>query len=146
MSRPAFNDFSTAFSPEASGVAIAGTTLTTSVTTDRFGTDRYSAIIVYLEIGAVSGTLDVKLRTVMPDGSLVGTGGTGIEIAAATQITGSGKSGFGFVGSGNAVFTTASLSAGTFKTLPLGQMCDILLTVSGGGSIVVTRFDVILIR
>lgn len=140
MSKPAFNDFSSKFIPEVSGVEIAGTTITSSKTTDVFGVDRYSGIIVFLDVTVGAGTLDVKLRTIMPDDA------TFIEIAAATQITATSKSGFGFVSAGNAVFTDAALAAGTFKTIPLGQKCNILLTVSGGGSITVNRFDVILVR
>lgn len=138
MSKPAFNDFSTKFVPEALGVEVLGS-VAADVTTDKFGVDRYSGIIVYLDIASITGTLDVKLRTIMPDDT------TGIQIAAMTQITAAGKFGMGFVSAGNAVFTDAALAAGTFKTIPLGQKCDIFLDVTTG-PVVITRFDVILVR
>lgn len=126
MSKPAGNNFSTDFIPEVAGVELSGNLLV-SKTCDRFGIDRYTGVIFYIEIGTVTGTnptLDIKLRTLMPNDQP-------IQVAASAQITVAGKYGFGCVSSGNTVFTDATLLAGTFRAMPLGDTCDILFTVGG---------------
>lgn len=152
MSRPSYNDFCTSFRPEVAGVEIQGTTLLADAACDWFGVDRYSGIIVFVNVGTVGGTsptLTVRLRTIMPDGASDAEKGDGtkIELAASASITATGKYGFGFVSSGNDVFTDASLAAGTFLNIPLGMCCDLLLDVGGTSpSFVITSLEVILVR
>lgn len=109
---------------------LASAAQTATFTTETKGADRFVGVIVLVKVSAVSGTtptLDVKLQTLMPDGS------TWCDIAAMTQITSALNKALFFLSSGSAEYTVVdgTLTAGTIKTVPLGRVIRVKGVIGG---------------
>jgi hypothetical protein len=94
------------------------------------GADRFTQLLLVIKTANVTGTgptLDVKLQTLLPDGT------TWCDIAAFTQITNATTRVMGFISSGNAEFqqTDGTLAANTIKTVPLGRVLRLKLVIGG---------------
>lgn len=114
-----------------------------SFTSEEFGTDRVSQLIIEATIGTVTGTsptLNLYLQTKMPDE-------TWRDIAAFAQFTVAGSQILGMVSGGNSLYagTDGGLAAGTVKSMPLGAICRLKGVVAGTNPLFPATIQLILL-
>lgn len=97
---------------------------------DPIGCDRFTGILIFFKITAVSGTtptLNAYLQTLMPDFT------TWADIASITQLNSAAPHILNYMSTGSAQFTVTdgTLAAGTILLAPIGRKLRLKIVIAG---------------